>query len=169
LKQSTLLVISDKQEGVVMSATAIHRHTISPDDRDAVRALVNILSDVGQRDRVHVMVMRPDGSCSHVEVPSSVMPAIQELVALLANEGEAILVDEEEEITPEEAAPLLGMSRPMVIHRIKQGDLPLQMIGTHHKLKRSDVLAFREREEQARTALVEFGEQTDELVARHGL
>jgi excisionase family DNA binding protein len=151
-----------------MTATAIHRHTISADDRDPVRALVNTLSDVGRQDRVHVVVVRPDGGRSHVEVPSSVMPAIQEIIALLADKGEATLVDEEEEITPEEAAPLLGMSRPMVIHRIKQGDLPHRMVGTHHKLKLSDVLAFREREERARAALAEFGEQTDELVARHG-
>jgi hypothetical protein len=62
---------------------------------------------------------------------------------------------ESDEISPDAAAEILGMSRAMVLHRIEQLDLP--------SLKLSDVLAFKAREDRARSALAEFGRLTDEM------
>lgn len=47
------------------------------------------------------------------------------------------------------------------------GDHPPDLVakvGTHHRIKTSDLLAFQDRE----AALAEFGETTDELAMRHG-
>ena len=64
-------------------------------------------------------------------------------------------MQENEEISPDKAAEMIGMSRAMVLHRIEHGDLP--------SLKLSDVLTFKTREDRARKALAEFGRQTDEM------
>ena len=152
-----------------MTVQAIRRHAIPDQDREPVRTLLRAVEAVGAGDRVFVVVVPESGERVHAEVPRSVLPGIEGLVELMALRGEATVVDDEEELTPEEAAPLLGLSRPMVVHRIKQGDIPHRMVGTHHRIRLSDVLAFREAEDIRRRAMAEIGEHTDEATLRHGV
>lgn len=62
---------------------------------------------------------------------------------------------ENEEISLDDAAALLGMSTAMVLHRMGQGDI--------QSLKLADIKAFREREDRARLVLADFGRLTDEM------
>src|SRR5699024_8585723 len=50
------------------------------------------------------------------------------------------------EITPAEAAELLGMSRPQVRKLIDDGKLVLRTVGSHHRVKLASVDAFLEAE-----------------------
>jgi excisionase family DNA binding protein len=67
--------------------------------------------------------------------------------ALIKNKGSdsAVTIDEsvDELITPNDAASLLGVSRPYIMKLIKDGSLYSFPVGTHHKLKRTDVLKFK--------------------------
>lgn len=49
------------------------------------------------------------------------------------------------EVTPNRAAPILGLSRPLVVRRIASGDLPARKVGAHHRIRLDDLLAFKER------------------------
>ena len=151
-----------------MTVRRARRHAIPDQDREPVRKLLRAVESVGTGDSVFVVVVPESGEPVQTEVPRSLLPGIGGLVGLMAIRGEATVVDDEEELTPEQAAPLLGMSRPMVVHRIKQGDLPHRMVGTHHRIRLSDVLAFREAEEVKNHAMAAIGEHTDEMTLRHG-
>lgn len=152
-----------------MTATAIHRHSIPDADRFGARSLARALAGIKAGDTVNVTVARQGQGADTFVVPRSVMPVLNEVLALLAERGEATVVDDEQEVSPEEAASLLGMSRPMVVHRIKLGDIPHRMVGSHHRLKLSDVLAFQARQQQVDEALAEIGDHTDETTLRYGL
>jgi len=56
----------------------------------------------------------------------------------------------------------------MVVRRIKLGDLAARKVGSHHRIKISELLAFKLREAEREAALAEFGETTDELAMKHG-
>jgi excisionase family DNA binding protein len=49
-------------------------------------------------------------------------------------------------VTPEQASDLLGISRPTVVQRIKRGELKAHMVGAHHRILMSSLIAFRRRE-----------------------
>ena len=78
------------------------------------------------------------------------------------------MFSDDPEISPETASGILGMSRPMVVQRIKCGDLKASMVGAHHRIKMSDIVAFRKREAERETAMAEFSELTDEMASRRG-
>lgn len=44
-----------------------------------------------------------------------------------------------------DAAALLGVSRQHVVNLCNQGELPCESVGTHRRLRRSDVLAYARR------------------------
>lgn len=54
------------------------------------------------------------------------------------------------EISPQEAAALLGMSRPSVMRLIDKGQLSARMVNTHYRLSQSEVIAYRERQTRIR-------------------
>lgn len=72
---------------------------------------------------------------------------------LLANEegvGVNVLADDAE-VSPNAAAKLLKMSRPHLLTFMRDGDLPYHMVGSHQRIKMSDLIEFmRAREAGAK-------------------
>jgi excisionase family DNA binding protein len=74
-----------------------------------------------------------------------------------------------EQLTSQEAADLIGVSRPYLIQRIEAGGLRVQMVGTHRRLRVEDVLAFKAKFDQSRDeALRELVEQAQDLRMGYG-
>jgi len=57
-------------------------------------------------------------------------------------------------LSPNQAAELLGVSRPMVMRWIAEGVLADVRTGSHHKVPRTQVLALRDRRAEAGRAAV---------------
>jgi excisionase family DNA binding protein len=69
------------------------------------------------------------------------------------------------ELTTQEAADLLHVSRPHVVRLMQQGYLPFHKIGTHRRVRLHDVLAYQQRQraerEHALDALVAQAQELD--------
>lgn len=57
-----------------------------------------------------------------------------------------------DEVSPNEAAALLGMSRPQVRKLMETGHLAYRTVGTHHRITVASVEAWRARETPRRHA-----------------
>ncbi len=79
--------------------------------------------------------------------------------------GEEILVSPgKAEVTPTEAAVLLGMSRPQVRKLMERGLLEFRKVGSHHRIRVSSIRAFLEAERpRRREALDELAALQNEL------
>lgn len=94
------------------------------------------------------------------------LPASPTLVNLLKaslkefEEGNGVtLLTHKRELSPQEAAELLGVSRPYLItHLLDGGLLPFRKVGTHRRIALVDLQAFQAESERQRTLL-------DEIVA----
>jgi len=76
-------------------------------------------------------------------------------------EGKEVLVTKGlEEVSPTEAASILGVSRPQVRKIMDSGALPFRMVGAHHRIAMKDLqqfmLAERARQEEAMRRLVDL-------------
>lgn len=99
-----------------------------------------------------------------ISVPAGIAAVVGELIRRMA-EGKAVaVVPLEEEVSPQEAAELLGVSRPYAAKLFDRGAIPSRRVGTHRRALIGDVLAYRQREKEARLrALDELGEESQRL------
>ncbi|WP_207462554.1 helix-turn-helix domain-containing protein [Azospirillum sp. SYSU D00513] len=79
------------------------------------------------------------------------------------------MIEEKKELSPTEASELLGISRPLVMRRMDEGDLPFHSVGTQRRCKREDVLALKAREEERQRALDALADDNEDLMGTHGL
>ncbi|MDR2373493.1 MAG: helix-turn-helix domain-containing protein [Bifidobacteriaceae bacterium] len=71
---------------------------------------------------------------------------VSRIVAAKARGLDVIVTRGFEEVTPTEAAAMLGMSRPQVRRLMDRGLLPFRMVGSHHRIRVSDLRAFDQAE-----------------------
>jgi len=98
-------------------------------------------------------------------MPLAAVTLIGDVLEKSSGGGVAVLA-EAAEISPEDAATILGISRPLVRRRMDGGLLPFRRVGAHRKLRLTDVLALQQREAPMRTALEELQADTEALLAQ---
>lgn len=69
-----------------------------------------------------------------------------------------------DEVSPADAARILGMSRPHVRMLMERGDLPYRMVGSHHRIPVADLRRYQDAERvRRRDALADFLALENEL------
>jgi excisionase family DNA binding protein len=152
-----------------MVAKAVQKHVVVGDERVSAKGVSDLLAQLGSLGgQVKLVIERQGQAPRSVAVNKSLAEAFRQLSALIQTGDKVSMFVDDPELSPEEASEVLGMSRPMVVQRIKCGDLNARMVGAHHRLKMSDLLAFRERAADREAALAEFSQLTDEMALKHG-
>src|SRR5579871_2237584 len=64
-----------------------------------------------------LFLVKANGEKVLAEMPASLLIAVKDVLAVLAESGEALVLRSDAEISPEQAAEILGISRPLVYQR----------------------------------------------------
>jgi excisionase family DNA binding protein len=109
------------------------------------------------------------GDGEPLELPESVYRMLVETVRELAEGNAVAVLPVRAEVTTQEAADLLGVSRPYLIKLIEDRVLPCTLTaGQHRRLRLSDVLAYRRvRDQERRAALDEMSAEAERLGLRY--
>jgi excisionase family DNA binding protein len=79
------------------------------------------------------------------ELPPEARAAVRQLLADLAAGSAVHLLTDDSELTTQEAADILGISRTYIVRLIDDDKLPARLVGTHRRLRAADVLAYKAR------------------------
>jgi excisionase family DNA binding protein len=78
-----------------------------------------------------------------VDLPPTARAAVRQLLADLVAGTPVHLVTDESELTTQDAADILGISRTYVVRLIDNGKLAAHRVGTHRRLRAGDVVAYK--------------------------
>ncbi len=136
-------------------------------DRD--RKKVSRLPELGKGDHIELRIRRRDGQEQTLSLPPAAISVVETLLSrLLSGERVAVLA-EDQELSPTEASTILGISRPLVVHRMDIGDLPFRYVGKHRRASLKDVLALKAKLDVQRNAMEALAADAEDLNQRHGL
>jgi excisionase family DNA binding protein len=78
-----------------------------------------------------------------LELPPAAAKLLMQMLEEMRKGHAVTLVTTETEITTQQAAYLLNVSRPYVVSMIDKGELPARMVGNQRRLPLKDVLAYK--------------------------
>jgi excisionase family DNA binding protein len=104
------------------------------------------------------------GEKDTIKIPASALKHLNTIMDLTA-QGKAITVNPvDAEITTQEAANILNVSRPFVVKLLEEGKIPFHKVGTHRRIKLKDLLVYKQQMEKEREeALTELTRISQEL------
>ena len=120
-------------------------------------------------DRVELRLRRRDGREQAVPLPPTAARIVETLMARLLSGERVTVLTEDQELSPTEAAAILGVSRPLVVLRMDRGELPFRYVGKHRRAALADVLALKQRLDARQEALTALADDTEDLIVNHGL
>ena len=129
-----------------MGVERMGRYSLPVSDRPHAADSAGLLRQRLAADRVEVLLVHPDGTHEAVALPEAAVAMITDLLERAASGEDLAVLAEDGEISPEDAASVLGVSRPLVRRRMDAGELPFRRVGTHRRLRLRDVLALCDRE-----------------------
>ncbi len=149
-----------------MSMELMARYSIPPEQRPDLALGADLIDSSGPDDKVEVIVVHADGTRAAVAIAKPAAVMIGKLLRQASISDKVAVLAEASEISPEDAASILGVSRPLVRRRMDAGTLPFRRVGAHRRLRLTDVLDCKQREAATHSALDELRADTDDLIAR---
>lgn len=137
------------------------------DERPAIERIEDLIDRGFERGTHHVWLTvsltGPSGPVT-VELPDTVVRLVVRIVRVLA-QGEAVsIVPVHKELTTQEAADLLNVSRQYLIRLLERGEIPYSKTGTHRRIKFGDLMEYkRRRDQERRKGLAELTRASQEL------
>lgn len=132
--------------------TALPNPLPSEQDRLQARELLGRLSR-GQQDTLRV-----------ADLPSGTRRLLETILQEVAQGHAVQVVPVQAELGTQDAAALLGVSRPHLVKLLDDGVLGFWKVGTHRRVRLDDLLAYRARRDvQRRQALQELADLGQEL------
>lgn len=104
------------------------------------------------------------GPSGPIPLPESVFFVLERVAEVMARGDSITIVPVGREVTTQQAADLLNVSRQYLVRLLDEGRVPFRKTGKHRRLRIEDVLSFKEkRDKDRRAGLRELSQVTQEL------
>jgi len=87
-----------------------------------------------------------------LELPGAVFRLLKDIVRNMQLGRAIVLIPENQQLTTQRAADLLGVSRPHLIRLLEAGEMPYHKAGSHRRIYLKELLAYRKRRDMERKA-----------------
>lgn len=108
--------------------------------RASAALLTKLLQDLPDDHRANIRMGGKD-----LIVPRSAVELLRDILAGMSAGKSISIVPMAKELTTQQAADFLNVSRPYLIGLLEQGELNHTLVGTHRRIRFDDLLAYKEK------------------------
>jgi excisionase family DNA binding protein len=98
-------------------------------------------------------LVSPEGE--ELEIPGSVYSLLVRIVNEMDRGNGITIMPVHAELTTQQAAELLNVSRPYLIKLLRDDEIPFHKVGRHRRVRVEDLLAYKERRDSKRRRLLQ--------------
>lgn len=141
-----------------------------PEQRAQVVALSRAIEGMVQAPKRHApkcQLVGPKGEA--IAIPESIFYVLKRVAEVMASGDSITVVPIGKEVTTQQAADLLNVSRQYLVRLLDEGRIPYRRTGKHRRLRIEDVLHFKQaRDKDRRAGLRELSRLTQEFGGYEG-
>ena len=137
--------------------------------REPVCAMDSDIPEIHRLDALLNGAHQPSGQLigpggERLNLPAPVYQLLAQIAHELARGNAVVVTPVHAELTTQQAAELLNVSRPYLIKLLESGAIPFHRVGIHRRVRLNDLLAYRHQRSQARqAALAEMAREAQEV------
>lgn len=136
-----------------------------PEQQAQVAALFRALERIARQPRNRApkcQLVGPKGES--IPLPESVFYVLERVAEIMARGDSISVVPVGREVTTQQAADLLNVSRQYLVRLLDEGRIPFRKTGKHRRVRIEDVLSFKEtRDKDRRAGLRQLSRMTEEF------
>jgi excisionase family DNA binding protein len=122
--------------------------------------LAEVVDFVAELERRGVTVPKPQPALvgadgARLEVPAPVFDALVQVATAMAHGQGVTVIPRNALLTTQEAAELLGISRPTLVRLLEDDEIPYEKRGRHRRVLLADLLTYEERMRHERRAALD--------------
>jgi excisionase family DNA binding protein len=140
---------------------------VLPSERDrelAARSSLSLAGASRSRGKVRLSLVGRGGKREEVALPASVLLLLVDVLAEMGKGNAVTLIPVNAELTTQQAADLLQVSRPFLVGLLNARKIPFRKVGTHRRVLFRDLMDYkRSTDAQRSAALDELAKQAQEL------
>ena len=143
----------------VLDETFVPTETDTQKAKDFSRQLARQFSEFSR-----VTIQKADNNHESIEVPKPVFDVLMKVLAVMS-EGKAFaLIPMDNELTTQQAADILNVSRPYINKILDLGEISHRKVGRNRRVKFSDILEYKEKQvNKSKDALQALADEAQEL------
>ncbi len=104
---------------------------------------------------VRVRIEPENEPAEAISIPVTAFRLLNGILAEMAKGNAVALVPIHSELTTQQAAEVLNVSRPFLIEQLEKGTIPYRKVGTHRRVTLKDLLVFKQTMDHNRLKALE--------------
>ena len=142
-----------------MGAVTVRSEPPSREDVERARASGQQLAQLARQGAPLTLRVRDAEQEQTIELPAGAVKLLQAILEDMASGRAVTIVPQSAELTTQQAADFLNVSRPYLVSLLEDKKLPFRKVGSHRRVRFEDILLFKQREDAERRKVL------DQLVA----
>lgn len=132
--------------------------TPTPDDtqlaQESSRRLARVLAAKPKKP-LRLRVTQDDEPEETISIPLSAFRLLNDILTEMAKGNAVTLIPVHAELTTQQAADLLNVSRPFLVEQLEKGAIPHRKVGTHRRILFKDLMAYKQSMDRNRLKSLE--------------
>ncbi len=139
-------------------------HLPTPQETEDAKITSRALSKYAHNDRLHLKIANQHQDPDDLILPGYAINLLLDILTEMSKGNAITVMPIHAELTTQEAAEILNVSRPHLVDLLEQGKIPFRKVGTHRRVLAKEVFDYKQRIDADRLeALAELTSQAQEL------
>ena len=115
------------------------------EDQKIARSSISRLAETQKKIRKNYVRIKIQENEEYLTIPKKALTLLFDILCNMAEGKSITLIPSDAEISTQQAAEILNVSRPFFVKLLEKGEIPFKKVGTHRRVELKDILAYQKK------------------------